>query len=127
MTQPVGPESLAGAPPVPGASAVGGSAAGIASLTYRGVGLSYPAVASWLEAQEAITDSDDPYVTNTVDVKVGENEVVDFATTATINDGAYSHRFDTPQGIATMTRTAKVDCRNSRACDRDRRSPAGCC
>ena len=99
MTQPVGPESLAGTPPVPGASAVGGSAAGIASLTYRGVGLSYPAVASWLEAQEAITDSDDPYVTNTVDVKVGENEVVDFATTAVINDGAYSHRFDTPQGI----------------------------
>jgi hypothetical protein len=99
MTQPVGPESVAGAPPVPGASTVGGSAAGIASLTYRGVGLSYPAVASWLEAQEAITDSDDPYVTNTVDVKVGENEVVDFATTATVNDGAYSHRFDTPQGI----------------------------
>ena len=37
---------------------------------------------------------------------------MEFATTAVINDGAYSHRYDIPAGDPTMTRTAEMDRRN---------------
>ncbi len=91
-------QSLDGAALAPTAAAATYAKPGIASLTYAGVGRSYPAVAGWLEAQEAITTSDDPYATTTADSKIGEIDVVEFTTTATINDSAYSRRYDTPQG-----------------------------
>ena len=94
MTQP-----LDAASPDAGASVAPYANPGIASVTYAGIGRTYPAVAAWLEAQEAIAISDDPYATNTASTKIGGTEVVDFATTAVINERAYSHRFDSPQEI----------------------------
>jgi hypothetical protein len=88
MTQRLGAQTSA-----PGAPGPGTSGPGIASLTYAGVGNSYPAVAVWLEAQDAISTSDDPYVTTTADTKIGEVPMVSFETTATVNASAYSHRY----------------------------------
>ena len=94
MTQP-----LDATTPDAGAPVAGYANPGIASVTYAGIGRTYPAVAAWLEAQEAIAISDNPYATTTASTKIGETEVVDFVTTAVINERAYSHRYDTPQGI----------------------------
>ena len=94
MTQPLG-----GQAPVAALAGPGGSSPGIASLTYAGNGRTYPSIATWLEAQEAISTSDNSYVTTTAETKIGDEEMVEFTTTATINAGAYSHRYDTPQGI----------------------------
>ena len=99
MTQPLTTTAPAQAAALdPTAPVAGFSTPGIASLTYDGVGRTYPAVAAWLAAQEAITTSDSPYLSETTTTKIGGVDVVKFTTTATINEGAYSQRYDTPQG-----------------------------
>jgi len=93
MTQPVDSSDQSATSPAPVLTTPG-----IASLTYAGVGRSYPAIAAWLDAQEYITTSDDPYVTNSADSKIGEADVVTFTTTASVNTSAYSGRYNSTQG-----------------------------
>lgn len=99
MAQPIVAVPGAAAVPVDPAAVGAYAAPGIASLTYAGTSRTYGEVARWLESQERIAHSDLPYLTTSADAQIGEVDVVGFTTTATIDAGAYSWRYDTSGGL----------------------------
>lgn len=66
----------------------------VAEVSTTGRALSYPEVATWLDAMDGIKDLDYVFFTDaTLDEETGEDPWVDFTTTSKVGPGAHSDRY----------------------------------
>jgi Tfp pilus assembly protein PilN len=83
--------------PVATSAAVAASP-GIGTVTFTGIGFSHDDVAVWLESLAGQKGYVNPYFSNSTEALLGKRKTVNFTSTATLTDAAYSGRYTKPIG-----------------------------
>jgi Tfp pilus assembly protein PilN len=83
-----------------GTAAAGTAAAGttpspvVGTVSVNGTALDHPDVATWLDTLGRQPGMSDAYFTSSTRAKIGDTDVVNYVSTASITDAALSHRYD---------------------------------
>ncbi len=87
-----GTTTIPGNTTTPGAVVGGGAAAISGSITVEGVGLEFPSIAAWIEGLSEVPALDGLWVPNATKSTLGDEDVVDFTSSASLTDDARSDR-----------------------------------
>lgn len=79
---------------------------GVATVNVNGVGLAHVDVAAWLESLATEKGYADPYFSSSAEQVLGNQKVVNFASSWTVTADGLSHRYDDPAAEAAPTAAA---------------------